>query len=170
MPAKGKGLKNGERYNPLDKKLWKQFCEKTGIEIDYFSFRDIIWTTNEMIQDAIADDNAGLELYEGLGHAVVSEYKPIKLAPNWPQCSRLDRFIPQLNLHSLGYMYTIKWFKQGTRVSNINVYRLEPYRILKRRVAANIKAGKKYFKWENSDFWSTTKLERTYSKFYKKDK
>ena len=169
MPAKGTSLKHGERFNPLNKQLWKAFVEETGIQIDYATFRSIIWTTLDIMRESISGEEAGIELYENLGHIVVTKYKSKKQATDWVNSKKLGRKIPLLNLHSFGYVHHIKWFKMGTRFRHRYIYKFEPYRILKREVARQIKSGKKYFKWENSDFWSTTKMDRTFQKFFKKD-
>ena len=168
MPAKGSSLTTGERYNPLCKELWKDFMLDSGINISYEDFKNIIWTTNELMREAIADEEAGIELYEGLGHIVVTKYKSSKVPIDWVNTRKLGKRIPLLNLHSFGYIHHIKWFKMGVRFQNRYIYKFKPYRLLSRAVAANVKGGKKYFKWENSDFWSSTKMERTFSKFFKK--
>lgn len=167
MPAKNSRLTTGERYNPLNKNLWKDFVQETGIDISYENFRDIIWTTNELMRQAITEE-AGIELFEQLGHIVVTKYKSSKVPIDWVNSKKLGKKIPLLNLHSFGYIHHIKWFKMGTRFQNRYIYKFKPYRLLSRAVAANVKTGKKYFSWENSDFWSSTKMERTFSKFFKK--
>jgi hypothetical protein len=168
MPAKGCRNKYGERYNPLTKKLWERFKEATGIEIEYLVFRDIIWTYNEEVALGVTDE-AGVEMPEGMGHMVVTKYKSKKTPVDWVNTVRLGKKIPLLNMHSFGYIFHIKWYKMGMRVANKFIYKFKPYRSLQRQVAANVKAGKKYHPWNDSDFWSTTKMERTLNKFFKKD-
>lgn len=167
MPAKNSGLKCGERFNPLNKSLWKEFVKESGIEITYEMFREIIWTTNAIICDAAANEEAGVELPELLGHVVVTKYKSTKVPVDWVNSKKLGKKIPLLNLHSFGYIHHIKWFKMNAIFKNRYIYKFQPYRSLSRMVAANIKKGKKYHKWENSDFWSKTKLARVFNKFYK---
>ena len=46
MPSKGTSLKVGERYNPLNKDLYRKFVEETGSKISYDTFVKSIRTTN----------------------------------------------------------------------------------------------------------------------------
>lgn len=169
MPAKNCTLRDGERYNPLTPKLWKAFKKKTGLDIPYLTFRDVIWNTNQLIADAIADEEAGVELPEQMGNIVVTKYKSKKVPTDWVNSKRLGKKIPLLNLHSFGYVHHIKWFKVNMKTQHKFIYRLKPDRKLSRKVAANIKARKKYFEWTDTDFWHDSKLDRSFYKFYKKD-
>lgn len=173
MPAKNSKLKVGERYNPLNKDLYRKFVEETGSKITFDTFVKIIRTTNEKIRIAAADEEAGVELPEKMGLLLVTKYKSKKRPIDWAATNKLGTGVkvPYLNLHSFGYTCHIKWVKIGMVNFKHNIiYKFEPYRLLKRHVAKNFKSGKKYFKWENSDFLSSTKLERFYNKIFKKEK
>lgn len=167
MPAKGKTLIHGERHNPLNKELYNKFIDRTGINVDFDTFKNIIQHTNGIIRDAISEEEAGMRLPERLGTVIVTKYKSKKTPWNWVETLRLKKMIPHVNLHSMGYICHIKWFKMGVTFSNNFIYKFVPYRSLKRKVAKNFKEGKQYFKWENSDLWSSTKMERRFIKFYK---
>lgn len=169
MPAKGSKLKCGERYNPLNKKLYKQFIKETEIDIDFETFKTIIKDTNQMIHDAIAEEEVGVKLPENLGNIVVTKYKSTKVPTDWHNSKKLNKYVPILNLHSFGYVHHIKWFTIGV-AHHIYTYKFIPYRTLTRKVSQLIKSGKKYFKWENTDFWSSTRMERMFNKFYKTEK
>lgn len=158
----------GSRVNPLNQKLYKQYIQETGSDIDYKTFVKIISTTNEIIRESVIEEEAGVKLPLSLGNIVVTKYKSKKSFPDWKLTKEYKKKIFHVNLHSLGFIHHIKWFKIGSDFSNKNIYKFQPYRILKRGVAKQIKEGKQYFKWEYSDFWSSTKLERNLLKFYKK--
>ena len=168
MPSKP--LLVGKRFNPITKNLRKRFIEETGEEVDFRTFCKIIHTTNLIIKNSIIEEEAGVKLPESLGNIIVVKYKSKKVPTDWVNSVKFKRKIPLLNLHSFGYIYHIKWFKIGVRCANIYIYKFIPYRILKRGVAKSVKSGKKYFKWENTDLWSTTKLERRYEKYLQKNK
>jgi len=172
MPSKGSKLRDGERFNPINVKFHKQFLEENpGIDIDFKTFRQIIWNTNKDIADAIAEDETGVKFYAELGNMVVTKYKSSKKQPiDWKNTLLLHKTVPLLNLHSFGNIYHIKWFRIDSRNKGIYSYKFVPYRTLKRKVAQLIKGGKKYFHWQDTDFWSATKLERVFNKFYKSDK
>lgn len=168
MPSKGSTLVYGKRFNPLNKELYKKFIEDTCINVDYDTFVKIIRTTNETIRKSIVTEEAGVKLPENLGSIIVTKYKSNKVPLDWQKTVQYKTLVPLVNLHSFGYVHHIKWFKIGVKCANNYVYKFQPYRLLKRDVAANIKNGKQYFKWENSDLWSSTKMERRFEKFYKK--
>lgn len=167
MPSKP--LLVGKRYNPINTKFWKRFLEDTGEYVDYKTFCEIIQKTNLIIRNSIVEEEAGIKLPESLGHIIVVKYKSKKVPTDWVNSVKHKKKIPLLNLHSFGYIYHIKWFKIAASCANLYVYKFIPYRRLKRSVAKAIKEGKKYFKWENTDLWSTTKLERRYNKYLKKN-
>lgn len=170
MPSKNCGLKYGDRFNPLNKELYNKFIEETAINIDFKTFLTIVRKTNEIIKESIIEEEAGVKLPENLGHIIVTKYKSKRIAWDWYNTLKYNTKVPHLNLHSFGFIHHIKWFIIGVKCANVKIYKLEPYRILKRGVAKSIKEGKKYFQWENSDLWSSTKMERRFEKFYKKSK
>jgi hypothetical protein len=169
MPSRT--LLSGKRYNPLTKKLWRHFKKDRQIDITFEDFKNIIWTSNQIMADCIAEEEAGIEMPERLGNVVVTKYKGSKkkIPIDWVNSRRLGKQIPLLNLHSFGFIHHIKWFKMICIFKNRNIYKFEPYRLLKRAVAAKVKAGKRFHQWDDSDFWSTTKLQRRFSKFYKQE-
>jgi hypothetical protein len=169
MPAPGTTLVYGKRFNPLNRELYKKFIKETCINIDYDTFVKVIRRTNEVIKDSIVEEEAGIKLPENLGHIVVTRYKSKRIPIDWKKTRELKIKVAHVNLHSFGYIHHIKWFRMGIVCANNFIYKFEPYRFLKRAVAAKVKEGKQYFKWENSDFWSSTKMERRFEKFYKKN-
>ncbi len=169
MPSKGSKLTVGNRHNPLGKKLYKQFIDETFINIDYETFCNIIKTTNTIMRNSVIEEEAGIKLPENLGNVIVTKYKSKKVPTDWINSIKFQKKIPLLNLHSFGFVHHIKWFRIGMICANKHIYKFVPYRILKRGVAKSIKDGKKYFTWENTDLWSSTKMERRFNKIYKKD-
>lgn len=168
MPAKNTTLAFGKRHNPLNRKLYKAFIEKTCINIDYAVFLKIVQRTNELINKAIIEEESGVKLPENLGYVIVTKYKSRRTPIDWKNTRLYNKKIPHLNLHSFGFIHHIRWFKIMSKCSNIFIYKFRPYRTLKRELAKNVKEGKKYFQWENSDLWSSTKMERRFTKFFKK--
>lgn len=169
MPAKGTGLVYGDRYNPLNKELYKKFIEETCINVDYDTFVSIIRTNNKLMHDSVIEEEAGIKLPENLGHVIVTKYKSNRVPWDWRKTVDCKTKVPHVNLHSFGYIYHIKWFKIGVRFANNFIYKFQPYRTLKRGVAKSIKGGGQYFEWENSDLWSSTKMERRFERMYKKN-
>src|SRR5688572_19566701 len=143
MPSKNTTLENGPRFNPLNKELYNKFVETSGINIDFKTFVNIVRTTNDIIRKSVAEEEAGVKLPENLGIIVVTKYKSAKIPLDWVNTLKFGTKVPLLNLHSFGYIHHIKWVKVGVRCANEFIYKLQPYRILKRAVAKNVKEGKK---------------------------
>src|SRR6188474_1890745 len=100
-------------------------------------FIKIIRTTNEKIRKAATEEEAGVELPENMGLLLVTKYKSKKRATDWAATNKLGNGtkVPHINLHSFGYIYHIKWVKIGiVNFQNNDIYKFEPYRILKRQV------------------------------------
>lgn len=163
---KSVGLRLGERYNPLNRELVKAFRKKTGNKTQFELFKTIVWETCALYADSIANYPEGVELPEGMGYVVVTKYKPRDSACDVVNSVRYRKFVPHLNLHSFGWMYKIRWYRVGTRIRNDSVYWLSSARSLRQLVSQSIKGGTKFFRWNREDFYSSTKLERTYKKFF----
>lgn len=165
MPSKGFTY---SRNNVLSKTLYDKFIEDSGIDISYATFREIILESNQTIFDIICNDAEGFKIPENMGYWVVTKYKSKKKATDWINSKKYKRAVYLTNLHSFGYIHHIKWCKFAiARFKFANIYKFEAARFLKRKVAKNVKEGKAYFNWQNSDFWSTSKLDRMYNRKYK---
>lgn len=170
MPEKGCTLVHGERFNPITKKLHTAFIKETGIEISFGLFKNIIETNNDLIGKAISTEPEGVQL-PLIGYICVSKYKQRREKPaiDYINTRKQGRPIPLLNLHTFGYIHYIKWFKVGSRVPNLYIWKFQPLRKVKRGLAKEIKSGKQFFEWNTSDLWHSSKLERMFNKKFKKD-
>ena len=142
--------------------MYKRFKEENPlIKIDYKTFRSVIIDSNELIREMVADSDDAFKLPEGLGYLTITKYKSTKRAVDWVNSKRLRKTIFIANAHSLGYVHHIKWFKNYiVDFRNAAVYKFEPYRLLARHVAKNIKQGKTYHQWISSDFWTKNKQKK----------
>jgi hypothetical protein len=166
MPSKGTTYKTGKRNLIIDKKFCNSLREETGLDIDDKTIRSIILDSNDEIADLVVNGEEGFKLPENLGYIVVTKYKSKRQPVDWVNSKKLRRKVLLTNLHSFGYVHHIKWFKIGaTNFAFREVFRLEPARLIKRAVAKNVKSGKVYHEWSNSDFWGHSK---TLKKLYKK--
>ena len=168
MPSKP--MKLGTRYNPCSDKSWREFRKQTGIDIDFKTFKEIIWQTNKEISDTIINDEIGAKIPASLGYSVVTKYKSEKQPIDWINTRKLGKVVPLLNLHSFGYIHHIKWFFTGCGSKNIPLYKFKGCRYLTRSVSKSIKKGKKYHNWVTTDFRANTKAERIWDRFYNKQK
>lgn len=165
MPSKGFSY---QRNNLITKELHKKFEEENGFKIEFKLFSTIILESNKIIFNVVADDPAGFKLPENMGYLVVTRYKTKKKPIDWINSVKYRRAVYFTNLHSFGYMHHLKWCQFAiARFKYHEIYKFEPCRFLTRKIAKNVKEGTIYFNWQNSDFWSTSKLDRLYNKTYK---
>ena len=165
MPSKGY---RRTRNNVISEKFFNSIKKDSKLEIDYKTFQKIILESNSTIFDIVANEPTGFKLPEGLGYLVVTKYKSNKKPIDWKNTHKYKKVIYLTNLHSFGYISHIKWCKFSiARFKYNEIYKFEPCRYLTRKVSANTKAGVTYFNWQNSDFWSTSKLDRLYNRKYK---
>jgi hypothetical protein len=161
MPAKGTGYQLPNRDQVLSPALWKTYKEKTGSDISYANFGNIIKQSNKKIFEAVVQDADGFKLPENLGYLCVIKYKTKKKAINWADSKKYGKTIYYLNLHSFGFRYHIKWFKTGiSRFAFNEVYKFAPLRNLRQEVSKQVRSEKEYNEWTLKDFWDFNKLEK----------
>jgi hypothetical protein len=171
MPAKGSHYNFPDRKQVLSPELWKAYKEKSGKDISYADFTNIIKESNKKIFETVLEDENGFKLPENLGYLCIIKYKTKKKAINWADTKKYGQKIYYLNLHSFGYRYHIKWFKTGiSRFAFNEVFKFVPLRTMRTEVSKKIKAGKEYHEWTLKDFWNQNKLEKLVNKKLKIDK
>lgn len=171
MPEKGCQGRFGRKFSALNRDVYDKFVEETGINVDYLTFVNIIQTNSKNIRQSVISEPEGVQLPEGFGCIVVTKYKPKKekKEKNWDygNSKKLGKMVPHLNLHSFGFSYAIRWYQVGTMIKNLRYFSLSKTRSMTRGVAKSIKSGVNFFKWESSDLWDITKLDRRFNKNYK---
>lgn len=147
MPAPGAGLKNGPRFNVINKELHSQFVLTTGIQIPYDTFVTIINTSNEVIRRMCTTNIQGFKMPESLGYIAVTRYqpKPGARSIDWKRTRELGTRVYHTNFHSFGYKPKISWYMDTlVSCSNMNIYKFVPDRNFSRGVSAAVTAGKTY--------------------------
>lgn len=162
MPAKNTTLFNGARDNILGKEFCDKVRKKLSIDVDDDTIKKIIINSNLKIHEIVADEEGGFKIPENMGYMVVTKYKSKKIPIDWVNTKKLQKRVYLTNLHSFGYIHNIKWYRLGLTVNfaSFDVYKFEPCREIKRRLAKNVKAYKVYHSWSNSDFFSNSKTLR----------
>ncbi len=147
MPAKNASLKNGPRFNVINKELHKQFILTTGINIPLKTFVSIINTSNEVIRRICTNNAQGFKLPETLGYIAVTRYqpKPGSRSIDWKKSRELGVRVYHTNFHSFGYKPKITWYADTlASCKNLNIYKFVPDRHFSRGVSAQVFAGKTY--------------------------
>lgn len=169
MPAPGSKFKIGNRTSTVDKELYNDYILSTGEDISYKQFKDIINHCNQCVLDSILSDISGFKLPYNLGYIVVTKFKGRYTKPDYKNTAKYNKVIPLLNLHSFGFIYTIKWFKTSNTKGIHSNGRLYPYklnfnRLFKRALAKKIKEGMVYDSWQTADFKAKSKIEKKFNK------
>ena len=131
------------RVGFLNREQYIKFtAENPNINIDYKTYISVLKECSCTIRDQVLTNPLGFKLPYNLGYIAVDKFKQSAdyKAIDWIASSRLGRQIPLTNLHSFGYSYHIRLFKNSNIVPLI-AYKMNAHRIFKRMLAANIKSG-----------------------------
>lgn len=147
MPVKNAGLRNGPRFNIVNKELHRRFCDATGIDISYTDFTRIIYTSNSVIRRIFIENTQGFKFPESLGIGCVTRYKP-KISSrsiDWQKSKEHGVKVYHTNFHSFGYKPRIMWYADSlARCKYMSIYKFIPDRSLSRGVSIQMKVGKIY--------------------------
>lgn len=134
---------------------YKAFKEKypdTTITSQQYSL--VIKKSNSLIALAILENPFGFKLPNNLGYIAVDKYKPKKDGRkpiDWVTTNKLHKLTFLTNLHSFGWIYHIKFYKNPNK-KNIDCYTFKPQKLLRAALANRIKAGKDYEPLDRSFF------------------
>lgn len=140
-------------YERLNKDLYKQLNPGVSFE----EWKKIINQSNKQIGNYILNEPLGFLLPNRLGLLMVNKFKQ-KGYFNMKHFCQTGEKKPLLNLHSLGYLYKIRWIIQkNTIFSTRNIYKFKAVRVLNRTLASRIFAQQDIYH-ENSDVFDFTAL------------
>lgn len=142
------------RVGFINRSTYKAFKEKyPGENITYKDFITILKASNMAIRDHILENPLGFKLPYNFGYLTVDKFKGLNhyVAVDWINTRKFGKIIPLTNLHSFGYFYKIKIYK-NPKVKPLQVYKMEAHRLIKRALAAKIKGGKDYLQIDRSYF------------------
>lgn len=148
--------KTKNRVNHSTAKAYKEFKLKhPTIDITSQQYVDIVKRSNELIATAILENPYGFKLPEQLGYIAIDKFKPKKgsrIKPiDWITTNKTGKLTYLTNLHSFGFIYVIKWYKNPNR-KFLDCYVFKAQKKLNRALAQKIKAGKDYTKIDRSFF------------------
>lgn len=155
MPAKGTSLRNGNRYNPINKTTWESFKLDSGIDITYAEWVDIIHAGNAHYSHKIVNNSMGVKFPEYLGYVGTTRYKPKvgRRRIDWGKSNKLGTRVYHTNFHSSGYESRIVWITDADSTCRfLSIYKLVPDRNMSRATAPLIKDGKVYNELNHEHF------------------
>lgn len=142
------------RIGFINRHTYKAFIAKHPNEtITYEQYIQILKASNAAIRDHILDHPLGFKLPYNLGYIAVDKFKGLKnyMAVDWINSRRLGRRIPLLNLHSFGYFFKIKLYK-NPRIKPLQIYKMNPHRLINRKLNIKIREGREYLEIDRSYF------------------
>lgn len=155
-----------KKHTILSNKFHAQI-KKDLPEIKYLTKQQvsaIIKESNKCIADHVITQPLGFKLPLQLGYLCVSKYmpKPYKVIVDWGSSKKFKKEIPFTNLHTFGYVYQIRWFK-NPKNSTFNLYRHMAKRCVKRELAKNIRAGTDFLALDRSYFEKKFNINNIYN-------
>jgi hypothetical protein len=113
--------------------------------IPYSEYRDMIELFYKEVSNNIINEGKSFHMPYQMGHTYVEKIKldyNNRLPIDWQLTSETGKVIYNLNEHSQGYKYELKWNKKVCNFNNNYIYRLVYTRANKRLLAKNIKTKK----------------------------
>ena len=123
----------------------KDIPEDSPLYVTYKEYRDIVSLFYKEIVNNVITEGRTFHMPFMLGDTYVEKNKldyNNRLHINWELTSKTGKVIYNLNEHSQGYKYEIKWNKKVCTFTNNYLYRLVYTRDNKRLLAKNIKTKK----------------------------
>lgn len=115
------------------------------MDIDYFTFRDILQDYFRHIRDKVIEEGKDFVLPGRCGVVSIRKFKakPQRLQTDYKASKKLGKQILLLNEHTNGYRYKFHWNKLSLLVKNCTKYQITWMRDNKRRLAYILKNGLK---------------------------
>lgn len=160
-----KGYINRKSYLEFIKtSYYQKYISNGNPPISYEEYIQTLKDSNAEIVEQILNNELGFKLPNNLGYIAINKFKQKKdyVVTDWQNSKKFSKFIPQLNLHTMGYMFKIKLFKNNN-IKPLRVYFMQSHRTFKRELAKRLKEGKqKYLELDNSYFNKRFSIENIF--------
>ena len=143
-------------WRSASKENYNNFCKKnTTIKITFDEWRNIVYSYNEFFKNYILETGEKARLPFGFGEFSINKKKRrklkdkdgkeyINLPVDWQRTKEKGKMIYNFNYHTEGYFFGWLWFKESTRLKNINLWYFKPCRTTSRLLSHYIKTDDKY--------------------------
>ena len=143
-------------YRSSSKENYKSFCKKyPSIKIPFEQWKSIVYTFNEYFKTYILETGDKGRLPGGLGDFSITKKKRKKIKTNngrefinlpidWKKTKEKGKVIYNFNFHTEGYFFGWKWFKNTSRIRDIDLWYFKPSRVTARLLSHYINTDKKY--------------------------
>lgn len=144
-------------WRSTSKENYRKFCKKNpSIKISFDEWQSIIYAFNELYKTYILETGEKARFPAGFGDFAINKKKRkkivtdptgkehINLAIDWKKTKEKGRKIFNFNYHTEGYSFRWLWFKETTRLKDIDLWWFKPTRITSRLLTHYLKIDNKY--------------------------
>lgn len=143
-------------WRSSSKENYNNFCNKNPtIRITFDQWKNIIYSYNEYFKNYILETGEKARLPFGFGEFSINKKKRKKLKTvdgkvvvnlpiDWKKTKEKGKHIYNFNYHTEGFFFGWIWFKESTRIRNIDLWYFKPSRATSRLLSHYIKTDNKY--------------------------
>jgi nucleoid DNA-binding protein len=143
-------------WRSSSKENYNNFCNKNPtIRITFDQWKNIIYSYNEYFKNYILETGEKARLPFGFGEFSINKKKRKKLKTvdgkvvvnlpiDWKKTKEKGKHIYNFNYHTEGFFFGWMWFKESTRIRNIDLWYFKPSRTTSRLLSHYIKTDNKY--------------------------
>lgn len=142
-------------WRSSSKDNYKLFCKKhPSIKLTFDEWRNILYSFNEAFKNYILETGERARLPLGFGEFSINKKKRrkkkglndefVNLPIDWQKTKEKGKRIYNFNFHTEGYFFGWMWFKETTRIKNIDLWYFKPSRVTSRLLSHYLKADEKY--------------------------
>ena len=133
----------------------KNFCKKhPTIKLTYDEWRNIIYSFNDAFKNYILETGERAKLPFGFGEFSINKKRRrkkkglndefVNLPIDWQKTKEKGKVIYNFNYHTEGFFFGWMWFKDTTRLKNVDLWYFKPTRTTSRLLSHYIKTDEKY--------------------------
>jgi nucleoid DNA-binding protein len=143
-------------WRSSSKENYSNFCKKhPTIKITFDEWRNIIYLYNDNFKNYILETGEKARLPFGFGEFSINKKKRRKLKTvdgkevvnlpiDWKKTKEKGKRIYNFNYHTEGFFFGWMWFKESTRIRNIDLWYFKPSRATSRLLSHYINIDSKY--------------------------
>jgi len=142
-------------WRSSSKENYINFCKKNpSIKISFDEWKNIVYSFNESFKNYILETGEKAKLPSGFGEFSINKKKRrkvkglndefVNLPVDWKRTKEKGKIIYNFNYHTEGYFFGWVWFKNTTRIKNIDLFYFKPTRNTSRLLSHYIKTDEKY--------------------------
>jgi nucleoid DNA-binding protein len=143
-------------WRSSSKENYNNFCNKNPtLKITFDQWKNIIYSYNEYFKNYILETGEKARLPFGFGEFSINKKKRRKLKTvdgkevvnlpiDWKKTKEKGKRIYNFNYHTEGFFFGWMWFKESTRIRNIDLWYFKPSRATSRLLSHYINIDSKY--------------------------